>query len=110
MQDKQTAEQLAQFHTVFLGGGPAWPQLIQQARAFKIRLAPTYGMTETAAQVATLKPENFLAGQFSCGQPLPHAQIVILEEARGGSLPAAQQNLTGQKTPAPCPKNWTDCD
>jgi O-succinylbenzoic acid--CoA ligase len=37
-------------------------------------------MTETASQIATLRPEDFLAGQTGCGQVLPHAQIEILQE------------------------------
>ncbi|NCJ05962.1 AMP-binding protein [Synechococcales cyanobacterium C] len=71
---------LCQFQTVFLGGGPAWGALLQTARQQGIRLAPTYGMTETAAQVATLKPEDFLAGHNHCGTPLPHVQLYIQDD------------------------------
>ncbi len=68
---------LSQFQTVLLGGAPAWPELLQQARRQHIRLAPTYGMTETASQIVTLKPEDFLKGYNSCGQVLPHAKVKI---------------------------------
>jgi O-succinylbenzoic acid--CoA ligase len=34
-------------------------------------------MTETASQVATLLPEEFLQGQHHCGRVLPHATIAI---------------------------------
>jgi O-succinylbenzoic acid--CoA ligase len=34
-------------------------------------------MTETASQVVTLKPEDFLKGNNSSGQVLPHAQVTI---------------------------------
>lgn len=68
---------LAQFQTVLLGGAPAWSELLEQARSHRIRLAPTYGMTETASQVVTLKPEDFLNGHTNAGQVLPHAQITI---------------------------------
>jgi O-succinylbenzoic acid--CoA ligase len=68
---------LSQFQTVLLGGAPAWGSLLEQARHHRIPLAPTYGMTETASQVVTLKPEAFLAGNNSCGQVLPHAQVTI---------------------------------
>jgi O-succinylbenzoic acid--CoA ligase len=37
-------------------------------------------MTETASQVATLKPDDFLLGQSGCGQVLPHAQVTIQSE------------------------------
>ena len=34
-------------------------------------------MTETASQIATLKPDDFLNGQTNAGHVLPHAQITI---------------------------------
>jgi O-succinylbenzoic acid--CoA ligase len=71
---------LSNFHTVLLGGAPAWLQLLETARFHRIRLAPTYGMTETASQIATLKPEAFLNGINNCGHILPHAEIKICNE------------------------------
>ncbi|MDB9428980.1 2-succinylbenzoate--CoA ligase [Microcystis aeruginosa CS-555/01A07] len=68
---------LANFKTVFLGGSPAWPSLLEKAREYNISLSPTYGMTETASQIVTLKPEDFRRGNNSNGQLLPHAQIKI---------------------------------
>ncbi|MBD2076402.1 2-succinylbenzoate--CoA ligase [Phormidium sp. FACHB-592] len=68
---------LARFHTVLLGGAPAWSELLDRARSQRIRLAPTYGMTETASQIATLKPDDFLNGQTNAGHVLPHAQLTI---------------------------------
>ncbi len=76
---------LAQFETVLLGGAPAWPALLERARTHRIRLAPTYGMTETASQVATLKPDDFLAGACSSGQVLPHAKLEIISPNIGES-------------------------
>jgi O-succinylbenzoic acid--CoA ligase len=70
---------LAQFKTVLLGGAPAWDELLEAARHQQIRLAPTYGMTETASQVATLKPQEFLAGSTGVGPPLPHGSIQIYD-------------------------------
>ena len=71
---------LSQFKTILLGGGPAWPSLLDTARKYNIRLAPTYGMTETASQIVTLKPEDFLKGNHSSGQVLPQAQVKIIDE------------------------------
>lgn len=68
---------LSQFQTVLLGGAPAWDELLEQSRYNQIRLALTYGMTETASQIATLKPEDFIKGYNSCGQVLPHAKVTI---------------------------------
>jgi o-succinylbenzoate---CoA ligase len=70
---------LSRLYAVLLGGAPAWEQLLTTARQHQIRLSPTYGMTETASQVATLKPEDFLQGRSGCGRVLPHAQIQILD-------------------------------
>lgn len=71
------AEWLAQFKTILLGGAPAWLDLLDQARSRQLPIAPTYGMTETASQIATLKPQDFLNGQTGCGRVLPHAEITI---------------------------------
>jgi o-succinylbenzoate---CoA ligase len=77
LQNPDTANWLSRFRTVLLGGAPAWPELLVAARNHQIKLAPSYGMTETASQIATLKPEDFLAGNNSSGQALPHAKITI---------------------------------
>ena len=77
LQNPDTANWLRRFRAVLLGGAPAWPELLETARNYQIKLAPSYGMTETASQIATLKPEDFLAGNNSSGQTLPHAQITI---------------------------------
>lgn len=80
---------LARFHTILVGGAPTWPALLQVARQHCLRLALTYGMTETASQVATLDPEQFLQGQTDNGQVLPHTQITIADEQHQ-SLPPHQ--------------------
>jgi o-succinylbenzoate---CoA ligase len=81
LHDPVAGDRLSQFHTVLLGGAPAWDDLLEQAKQRSIRLSPTYGMTETASQVATLKPEDFLKGRSGCGRVLPHAQIQIQDRA-----------------------------
>ncbi|WP_392477727.1 2-succinylbenzoate--CoA ligase [Nostoc sp. C110] len=77
LQNPELTEWLSQFNTVLLGGAPAWNELLEKARFHHIRLAPTYGMTETASQIATLKPDDFLGGKISSGQILPHAKVTI---------------------------------
>ncbi len=77
LQNSELTEWLSQFNTVLLGGAPAWNELLEKARFHRIRLAPTYGMTETASQIATLKPDDFLSGKISSGQILPHAKVTI---------------------------------
>ena len=68
---------LRQFKTILLGGAPPWNALLDLARHHQLNLSPTYGMTETASQVVTLKPQDFLQGNQSTGQVLPHAQVQI---------------------------------
>ncbi|MEH2281315.1 MAG: 2-succinylbenzoate--CoA ligase [Nostoc sp.] len=77
LENPELSEWLSQFNTVLLGGAPAWNELLEKARFNRIRLAPTYGMTETASQIATLKPDDFLSGKISSGQILPHAKVII---------------------------------
>jgi o-succinylbenzoate---CoA ligase len=85
---------LQKFSTILLGGAPAGSALVEQARQNQLNLALTYGMTETAAQVATLRPREFLQGGNSTGCLLPHTNINIIDSA-GNSLVA---NQTGQIT------------
>lgn len=80
---------LTRLQAILLGGGPAWSELLEHARQRRLPLAPTYGMTETASQIATLKPAEFLLGLTGCGCLLPHAQI----EPRSGLLTICAQSL-----------------
>ena len=77
LQNPELTQWLSKFATVFLGGAPPWEEILEKARFHQIRLAPTYGMTETASQIATLKPDEFLKGKFNSGKILPHAKIII---------------------------------
>ncbi len=71
---------LSQFETILLGGAPAWSDLLDAARFYRLPIAPTYGMTETASQIVTLQPKDFLTAKVGAGQALPHAQITIQNE------------------------------
>ena len=82
---------LRQFQAVFLGGAPPWPTLLARAANQQIPLCLSYGMTETAAMVTALMPADFLRGQRSSGQPLPHAAVQILQNNQ--PVPAGE---TGQ--------------
>jgi o-succinylbenzoate---CoA ligase len=72
---------LAQFQTILLGGAPPRIELLTRARFANLPLALTYGMTETASQVTSLNPAEFLAGNHSCGLALPHAKIELVISA-----------------------------
>jgi O-succinylbenzoic acid--CoA ligase len=87
------AERLRRFRAVFVGGGPAWPDLLDRAAEARLPLAPGYGMTETAAMVTALRPEEFLAGRRGCGSALPHARVEL--GADGGIAIAAESLFRG---------------
>ncbi len=77
---------LSQMQAILLGGASPGIDLLNLARFHHLPLALTYGMTETASQIATLLPQEFLQGANHCGQVLPHAQIQIIDE-NGNPLP-----------------------
>jgi o-succinylbenzoate---CoA ligase len=72
---------LTKFHAILLGGAPPSIELLNSARIIRLPLALTYGMTETASQITSLKPAEFLAGNNSCGRVLPHASIDLTPSA-----------------------------
>jgi O-succinylbenzoic acid--CoA ligase len=90
-QNPALTQWLSQFSTVLLGGALPWEELLEKARFHQIRLAPTYGMTETASQIATLKPDEFLQGKFNSGKVLPHAKITI--DNQPGNINIQTQSL-----------------
>jgi len=72
--------ELQRFKAILLGGAPPWNSLLQKARTQNLPIALTYGMTETASQIATLTPEEFRSGSNSVGKPLPHVTIEIRDD------------------------------
>lgn len=73
----EAVDWLRRFRAVFVGGGPTWPALLDAAAERRVPLALSYGMTETAAMVSALRPEEFAAGVRNCGAVLPHARVEI---------------------------------
>jgi O-succinylbenzoic acid--CoA ligase len=57
---------------VLVGGGPIPEGLLEQAADVGLPVLPTYGMTETFGQVATLRPEAPLAYK---AHPLPRIEL-----------------------------------
>lgn len=62
---------------IWVGGASLPAPLAAQARRQGLRLAPCYGATETAAMVAALSPERFLAGEAGCGFALAGGELRI---------------------------------
>lgn len=80
LQSPAATDWLRQLAIIFVGGGPLWPDLADAAAGARLRLSPSYGLTETAAMVAALRPEEFLAGDRSSGMALPHARVDLTAE------------------------------
>lgn len=81
LRDPAAAEWLRGFRTVFLGGAPAWPELLERAAASGVPLALSYGMTETAAMIAALRPEEFARGERNSGAVMSHVRVVLGAES-----------------------------
>ncbi|MBL9189820.1 MAG: AMP-binding protein [Opitutaceae bacterium] len=90
LQAPRTVEWLRSLRIIFVGGGPVWPQLAEAAAQAGLRLSLSYGLTETAAMVAALRPEEFFAGARTCGAALPHARVSVDAE---GAVSVAGESL-----------------
>lgn len=84
---------LRRYRAIFVGGGPCPENLRERALELRLPIAFSYGMTETAAQVATLMPEAFFDGNQSAGMALPHVAIEIIDEKTGERLKADEVGM-----------------
>jgi O-succinylbenzoic acid--CoA ligase len=66
--------------TVLLGGAPTPDSLIARAEESGVPVCPTYGLTETASQVATALPEETRAHAGTVGQPLVCTDVRIVAD------------------------------
>jgi o-succinylbenzoate---CoA ligase len=64
-------ESAPRLRAALLGGGPIPPDLLDWALATGLPVCPTYGMTETASQIATARPGE------RAGWPLPGVELRI---------------------------------
>jgi o-succinylbenzoate---CoA ligase len=70
----------ATLRAALIGGGPAQPDLLEEAARLGMRALPTYGMTETASQATTLPLREWPRGLETAGRPLPFTQVEIRGE------------------------------
>jgi acyl-CoA synthetase (AMP-forming)/AMP-acid ligase II len=88
---------------VLLGGATASAALLDAARARQVPVLPTYGMTETCAQVATVPPGLPADPANGCGPPLPGVELRIAGgriEVRGPTLFSGYEPPAGPPFPA----------
>ncbi len=68
---------LKMFDLIWVGGASITPETRAKGIGEKIKLAPCYGSTETAAMVTSLKPKEFLMGFENVGEILTDTNIRI---------------------------------
>jgi O-succinylbenzoic acid--CoA ligase len=83
---------LRQMAVIWVGGAALPEQLAMKARQQRLRLAPCYGATETAAMVCALAPDQFLAGRQGCGAPLADVQLRL--DAASGAVEVRTPRLS----------------
>lgn len=71
---------------ILLGGAAAPVWLLEKASQLNAPIAPTYGLTEAASQVATMPPDMARLKLGSVGKPLLFTNVKIVDES-GKALP-----------------------
>ncbi|WP_226482975.1 class I adenylate-forming enzyme family protein [Natrinema amylolyticum] len=64
---------------VLLGGAPASDELLERCRRAGVPAHPTYGMTETASQIATATPAETGTHEGTVGQPLLFTDVSVVD-------------------------------
>ncbi len=79
----------ASLRLILLGGAAAPLRLLERAARLDLPLALTYGLTETASQVATALPDEVGRKPGSAGKPLLFTRVSIQDE-NGRELPPGE--------------------
>lgn len=66
---------------VLVGGAPCPEELVDRCRDFSVPICPTYGMTETASQIATARHREAYEVPDSVGRPLLWIDVTVVDEA-----------------------------
>ncbi len=92
---------------VLLGGGPASTALLERCAALGVRVAQTYGLTESCSQAATLPPDDSSSKPGSAGRPLYPTEIRIVRDD-GGDAGAGEAGEITLRGPAITPGYWNN--
>jgi O-succinylbenzoic acid--CoA ligase len=65
---------------VLLGGAPAPDSLLRECAERGVPVCPTYGMTETASQIATTTPREAREHPGTVGSPLMFTEVTVVGE------------------------------
>ena len=66
---------------VLLGGAPTTTSLVERCRNYSSPVYPTYGMTETASQIATAAPKTAFSQPESVGRPLLWTSLTLIDDS-----------------------------
>ena len=83
---------------LLVGGGPVPSSLLSACQRLGLPAVHTYGLTESASQVATERPEETLRPRGSAGRPLFPTEIRI-EGEDGTPLPAGKEGEIAVRGP-----------
>ncbi len=78
---------------ILLGGAAASPELLRSSAEIDLRVAPTWGLTETTSQVATLLPAAAQAKPESVGRPLIFNQLRVVNKSNDTLSPGQTGEL-----------------
>lgn len=92
---------------VLLGGAPAPDELVERCRDRSVPAYPTYGMTETASQVATATPAEAFAHVGTVGRPLMWTDVTV-RDADGKPFPAGKMGELVVSGPTVSPGYYDD--
>ena len=93
---------------VLTGGAPTPPELIERCEGRGVPIHPTYGMTETASQVATARPEEAFSNPERVGHPLAFTRVRAI--ADGEPLPAGEPGELVVRGPTVSPGYYDDAE
>jgi O-succinylbenzoic acid--CoA ligase len=66
---------------VLVGGAPSPEELVTRCRDFSVPICPTYGMTETASQIATARHREAYETPETVGRPLLWTDVTVVDES-----------------------------
>lgn len=93
--------------SVMVGGGPVPELLIDEARDRGFPILPTYGLTETSSQIATLSPTAPESKRYTAGIALPLADVEIRDET-GNPVAAGAEGRIHVRGPMVSDGNWDE--
>ena len=92
---------------VLLGGAPAPATLIERCRDYSVPVHPTYGMTETASQIATAEPADAFDFAGTVGRPLMWTGVTVVDDD-GSVLPPGETGELVVSGPTVTPGYYDD--